>query len=208
LAAATASSENLRLRATWLAMNEAKMTQSLQDIALRRIDGSPATLQEFAGKVLLIVNVASQCGLTPQYEGLEALYKKYQAEGLVVLGFPANDFGAQEPGSNPEIAEFCQTRFAVDFPMFEKIAVKGDAQHPLYRELIAQKPQARSKAGGTLGAKLTEHGLAPKLASDVMWNFEKFLIDRHGRVADRFAPDVTPEEPELLRAIEAELAKA
>jgi glutathione peroxidase len=182
------------------------MTQ-LQQIPVRRIDGSPATLQEFAGKVLLIVNVASKCGLTPQYEGLEALYKKYQAKGLVVLGFPANDFGAQEPGSNQEIVEFCQTRFSVDFPLFEKIAVKGDAQHPLYRELIAQRPEARSNAGGSLGAKLAEHGLSPKQPSDVMWNFEKFLVDRHGNVADRFAPDVTPEQPELVRAIEGELAK-
>ena len=182
------------------------MTQ-LQEIPLRRIDGSPATLEEFAGKVLLIVNVASKCGLTPQYEGLEALYKKYQARGLVVLGFPANDFGAQEPGSNQEIVEFCQTRFAVDFPLFEKIAVKGEAQHPLYRELIAQRPEARSNAGGSLGAKLAEHGLSPKQPSDVMWNFEKFLVDRQGNVADRFAPDVTPEQPELVRAIEAELAK-
>jgi len=182
------------------------MTQ-LQEIPLRRIDGSPATLEEFAGKVLLIVNVASKCGLTPQYEGLEALYKKYQARGLVVLGFPANDFGAQEPGSNQEIVEFCQTRFAVDFPLFEKIAVKGEAQHPLYRELIAQRPEARSNAGGSLGAKLAEHGLSPKQPSDVMWNFEKFLVDRQGNVADRFAPDVTPEQPELVRAIEAELEK-
>jgi glutathione peroxidase len=182
------------------------MTQ-LQEIPLRRIDGSPASLKEFAGNVLLIVNVASKCGLTPQYEGLEALYKKYQAQGLVVLGFPANDFGAQEPGSNQEIVEFCQTRFAVDFPLFEKIAVKGDAQHPLYRELIAQRPEARSNAGGSLGAKLAEHGLSPKVPSDVMWNFEKFLIDRQGNVADRFAPDVTPEQPELVRAIELELAK-
>jgi len=180
----------------------------LQDIPLRRIDGVPATLRDFAGKVLLIVNVASQCGLTPQYEGLEALYKKYQPKGLLVLGFPANDFGAQEPGSNQEIVEFCQTRFAVDFPLFEKISVKGDGQHPLYRELIAQKPEARANAGGTLGAKLAEHGLSPKLPSDVLWNFEKFLIDRHGRVVDRFAPDVTPEQPELVRAIEDELAKA
>jgi glutathione peroxidase len=180
----------------------------LQNIPLRRIDGVPTTLGEFAGKVLLIVNVASQCGLTPQYEGLEALYKKYQPKDFLVLGFPANDFGAQEPGSNQEIVEFCQTRFAVDFPLFEKISVKGDGQHPLYRELIAQKPEARSNAGGTLGAKLAEHGLSPKLPSDVLWNFEKFLIDRQGRVVDRFAPDVTPEQPELVRAIEDELAKA
>jgi len=183
------------------------MTQ-LQEIPLRRIDGSPATLQQFAGSVLLIVNVASKCGLTPQYAGLEALYEKYRGQGLVVLGFPANDFGAQEPGTNQEIVEFCQTRFAVDFPLFEKISVKGEAQHPLYRELIAQKPEARANAGSALGAKLAQHGLSPKAPTDVMWNFEKFLVDRRGNVADRFAPDVTPEAPELLRAIESELAKS
>lgn len=138
----------------------------LQDIPLKRIDGSPTTLKAFDGKVLLVVNVASKCGLTPQYEGLEALYKKYQAKGLEVLGFPANDFGAQEPGSNQDIAEFCETRFAIDFPMFEKIAVKGDAQHALYQELIAQQPQAVSSEGGTLSAKLAEHGLAPQKPSD------------------------------------------
>ena len=182
------------------------MTQ-LQDIPLHRIDGSPATLRDFEGNVLLIVNVASKCGLTPQYEGLEALYKKYQAKGFLVLGFPANDFGAQEPGSNQEIVEFCQTRFAVDFPLFEKIAVKGAAQHPLYRELIAQKPAARGAADGTLATKLVDHGLSPTRPNDVMWNFEKFLIDRHGQVVGRFAPDVTPEQPDLIRAIEDELTK-
>src|SRR4051812_30842232 len=184
------------------------MAEPLQNIPLRRIDGSPATLQQYAGSVLLIVNVASKCGLTPQYEGLEALYKKYQAQGLFVLGFPANDFGAQEPGSNQEIAEFCQTRFAVDFPMFEKIAVKGPAQHALYKELIAQQPRAESKADGTLGKKLAEHGLTPEAPSDVLWNFEKFLIDRQGKVVGRFAPDVTPDDPALVSAIERELTKS
>ncbi|HYQ40514.1 MAG TPA: glutathione peroxidase [Polyangiaceae bacterium] len=183
------------------------MAELLQDIPLRRIDGSPATLREFSGSVLLVVNVASKCGLTPQYEGLEALYAKYRAQGLVVLGFPANDFGAQEPGSNQEIVEFCQTRFAVDFPMFEKIAVKGEGQHPLYRELIAKRPLARSKAGSTFAAKLAEYGQSPQHPSDVLWNFEKFLVDRHGHVVDRLAPDVAPDDPELVRAIEAELAK-
>jgi glutathione peroxidase len=182
------------------------MTQ-LQDIPVQRIDGSPTTLKAFEGKVLLIVNVASQCGLTPQYEGLEALYKKYRDQGLVVLGFPANDFGAQEPGSNQDIAEFCQTRFAVDFPMFEKISVKGQAQHPLYRELILQQPRAQSNESGTLSQKLAEHGLAPQTPSDVMWNFEKFLVDRQGNVSERFAPDVTPDAPQLLSAIERQLAK-
>ena len=180
----------------------------LQEIPVRRIDGSSASLKDFDGSVLLVVNVASKCGLTPQYEGLEQLYEKYRAKGLVVLGFPANDFGAQEPGSNEEIAEFCQTKFEVDFPMFEKIAVKGEAQHPLYRELIAQKPSAQSNEGGTLLSKLAEHGLAPKAATDVMWNFEKFLIDRHGNVAARFAPDVTPDNAGLLQAVESELGKS
>ncbi|HET7538708.1 MAG TPA: glutathione peroxidase [Polyangiaceae bacterium] len=179
----------------------------LQDIPVRRIDGSPATLRDYAGRVLLIVNVASKCGLTPQYEGLVALYEKYRAQGLVVLGFPANDFGAQEPGSNQEIVEFCRTRFAVDFPLFEKIAVKGEAQHPLYRELIARKPEARKLPGSTFAAKLAEYGMSPKDPSDVLWNFEKFLLDRDGEVVDRFAPDVTPEAPELVRAIEAQLGK-
>jgi glutathione peroxidase len=179
----------------------------LQEISVRRIDGSSASLKDFDGSVLLVVNVASKCGLTPQYAGLEQLYKKYRDQGLVVLGFPANDFGTQEPGSNEEIAEFCQTKFDVDFPMFEKIAVKGEAQHPLYRELIAQKPSAQSSESGSLLSKLEEHGLAPKAATDVMWNFEKFLIDRHGNVAARFAPDVTPDNPGLLQAVESELNK-
>ncbi len=179
----------------------------LQEIPVRRIDGSNATLKDFAGSVLLVVNVASKCGLTPQYEGLEALYQKYRAKGLVVLGFPANDFGAQEPGSNEEIAEFCSTKFSVDFPMFEKLTVKGEGQHPLYRELIKQQPQAQANEGGTLKAKLAEHGMAPKAATDVMWNFEKFLIDRHGNVAGRFAPDVTPDSPSLVQALESELSK-
>jgi glutathione peroxidase len=183
------------------------MTQ-LQEIPVRRIDGSAASLRDFEGRVLLIVNVASKCGLTPQYEGLERLYKQYQAQGLVVLGFPANDFGAQEPGSNQEIAQFCEARFAVDFPMFQKIAVKGEAQHPLYRELIAAQPQAQQSEGSTLIANLTAHGLLPKAPSDVSWNFEKFLVDRHGKVTGRFAPDVTPEHPELVKAILRELAQS
>src|SRR5450432_2802298 len=171
---------------------------TLQDIPLRRIDGTKASLKDYDGQVLLVVNVASKCGLTPQYEGLEQLSRKYQGKGLVVLGFPANDFGAQEPGTNQEIIEFCTTRFGVDFPMFEKIAVKGEAQHPLYKELIAQQPQAQGNGDGVLQAKLEEHGLAPKTPTEVMWNFEKFLVDRRGNVTGRFAPDVTPENPGLI----------
>jgi glutathione peroxidase len=181
---------------------------ALQEIPLRSIDGKNTSLKDYAGKVLLVVNVASKCGLTPQYEGLEQLFRKYRDQGLVVLGFPANDFAGQEPGTNQEIAEFCQTKFAVDFPMFEKLTVKGDGQHPLYRELIAQQPHAQSNEGGTLRSKLEEHGLAPKAVTDVMWNFEKFLVDRHGNVSGRFAPDVEPGNSGLVNAIESELAKA
>jgi len=181
---------------------------ALQDIPLRSIDGKDTSLKAFDGKVLLVVNVASKCGLTPQYEGLEQLYRTYRDRGLVVLGFPANDFAAQEPGTNQEIAAFCSTNFGVDFPMFEKIIVKGDGQHPLYRALIAEQPSAQTKAGGDLRAKLDQHGLLSKTPTDIMWNFEKFLIDRHGRVTGRFAPDVDPANPLLVAAIEGELAKS
>lgn len=180
---------------------------ALQDIPVRSIEGKETSLKAFDGKVLLVVNVASKCGLTPQYEGLEALYRKYRDQGLVVLGFPANDFAGQEPGSNEEIAEFCSTKFSVDFPLFEKITVKGESTHPLYRELIAQRPTAQAKEGGELRAKLDQHGMGPKAPSDVMWNFEKFLVDRHGNVAGRFAPDVDPASPALMQAIEGALAQ-
>ena len=179
----------------------------IQEIPVRRIDGSETTLKDFAGRVLLVVNVASKCGLTPQYAGLESLYEKYQSQGLSVLGFPANNFGAQEPGSNQEIAEFCETRFAVKFPLFEKISVKGQDTHPLYQQLLAEQPSAQGSGSSELADKLKKHGLGPEKPSDVSWNFEKFLIDRHGAVVGRFAPDVTPESPTLTHAIEAELAK-
>src|ERR1700761_1799577 len=123
------------------------MATAIQDIPLKTITGEDSSLGRYAGKVLLVVNVASKCGLTPQYEGLEALYRKYRDQGLVVLGFPANDFAGQEPGSNEEIAAFCSTKFSVDFPLFEKITVKGESAHPLYRELIAQRPTAQAKEG-------------------------------------------------------------
>jgi len=180
----------------------------LQDIPLHRIDGTKTSLKDFEGKVLLVVNVASKCGLTPQYEGLVRLSHEYRDQGLLVLGFPANDFAGQEPGTNQEIIQFCTTRFGVDFPMFEKLSVKGVTQHPLYKELVKQQPQARSKEGGELASKLEAHGLAPNAPADVMWNFEKFLVDRHGQVVSRFAPDVEPENPNLIAAIKSELAKS
>ena len=184
------------------------MTASLYDIPVRRIDGTPSSLGDFKGSVLLVVNVASACGLTPQYVGLEQVYEKYRGKGLQVLGFPANDFGAQEPGTNDEIKEFCSSKYNVQFPMFQKIAVKGESQHPLYKAMIAAKPHADGDKDSGLRKTLAQHGLGPANDTDVLWNFEKFLIGRNGQVVGRFAPDITPEDPRITGAIEAELAKA
>lgn len=149
------------------------MANDLQDIPLARLQGGDTTLGEYGGKVRLVVNVASACGLTPQYTGLEALYRKYRDRGLVVLGFPCNQFGAQEPGTPEQIADFCSTKYDVSFPMFGKVDVNGDKAHPLYRALKS------SPNGGQ---------------SDITWNFEKFLIGREGQVLKRYSPRITPEE--------------
>lgn len=178
----------------------------LYDIPLHRLEGQPATLADYRGQVLLVVNVASECGLTPQYTGLGKLYDQFEAKGLQVLGFPCNDFGAQEPGSAAQIQEFCQRNYGVRFPMFSKIAVNGADRHPLYATLIAAQPAAEQSADGKLAVTLKQHGLMPAHATDVMWNFEKFLIARDGRVIARFAPDIQPEDPALVAAIEAALA--
>jgi len=184
------------------------MSKAFYDVAAKRIDGKAETMGDHAGKVLLIVNVASKCGLTPQYEGLEKLYEKYKDQGFEVLGFPANEFAGQEPGTNAEISSFCTTNYGVKFPMFEKIVVRGDGQHPLYKHMIAQKPRAQQTPGGALKAKLKEHGLSPENDEVVMWNFEKFLVDRKGDVVGRFAPDFAPDDAAITKAIETELAKS
>ena len=181
------------------------MKHAIHDIPFSRIDGSTTSLAEHAGKVLLLVNVASACGLTPQYEGLEQLFADKQAEGLMVLGFPANDFGAQEPGTNEEIVEFCSMKFGVKFPLAAKIEVKGAQQHPLYACLTAAQPTATETEPGALRAKLEGYGFKQENASDVLWNFEKFLISRSGAVVGRFNPDVTPQDPVLQAAIAREL---
>lgn len=181
------------------------MSESLYDINLKTITGKASSLAEYKGKVLLVVNVASKCGLTPQYDGLEKLYSQYREKGLVVVGFPANEFGSQEPGTNAEIQEFCRSNFGVQFPMFEKIIVKGEGQHPLYKTLIEAQPKAVKKPDGKLEKNLKEHGLLTGSPSDIMWNFEKFLINRNGEVVARFAPDIEPNDPMLIQAIEQEL---
>lgn len=181
------------------------MTSALEAIPLTTIDGLPAALASYGGKVRLVVNVASKCGLTPQYEALEALYRKYHARGFEVLGFPANEFGAQEPGTDQEIKAFCSTQYDVTFPMFSKIVVKGERQHPLYAALTSAQPAATELPGSDFRAKLKGYGIDTGAPSEVLWNFEKFLVNRRGEVVARFAPDVTPDAPLLVAAIEREL---
>ncbi len=181
------------------------MTQTIYDIPLKTIEGAPLTLDRFKGKVLLVVNVASKCGLTPQYEGLEKLYKDNREAGLEVLGFPANDFREQEPGSDEEIKAFCSLNYAVQFPLFSKIVVTGADRHPLYRLLTEAQPQTTGE--GPMRERLKGYGIEPEPAPAVLWNFEKFLVGRDGQVVGRFAPDVAADDPRLLQAIGAELEK-
>ncbi len=159
---------------------------SLYDIPLTTLSGAATSLGEYKGKAVLIVNVASKCGLTPQYEGLENLQKQYASRGFTVLGVPCNQFGGQEPGSSEEISTFCSTTYGVTFPMLDKIEVNGDERHPLYAELTLT-PDAAGEAG------------------DIQWNFEKFLISPEGAVAARFRPRTEPEAPEVIEAIEGQL---
>jgi glutathione peroxidase len=186
-------------------MTQTQSNAALYDIPVAKIDGASATLREHAGEVLLIVNVASKCGLTPQYAGLEALQEKYAARKFAVLGFPANDFGAQEPGTNAEIQQFCTTNFGVQFPMYSKIGVTGPQKHPLYRLLTEAIPDTEDRS--RMEAGLRGYKMEPTAKPEVLWNFEKFLVSRQGKVVRRFAPDTAPDAPQLIAAIESELAK-
>ncbi len=161
------------------------MSNTVSDISVKTINGESKELKEYAGNVLLIINVASYCGYTPQYAGLEQLNQKYRDAGLRILAFPCNDFGAQEPGSNAEIMQFCTTNYGVSFELFDKVHAKGSEQHPLY-------------------AQLTN---AVEPTGDVAWNFEKFLVCKQGEIVARFKSSVKPDSPELIAAIERELAK-
>ena len=178
----------------------------LAAIPLTRLDGGGDSLANHKGNVLLVVNVASKCGLTPQYEGLERLYKQYKDQGFEVLGFPANDFAAQEPGTNEEIAEFCSLNYGVSFPLFTKADVTGPAKQPLYAALTAAVPTKQGDVDG-MKERFRGYGKTPNDDPEVLWNFEKFLVARDGSVAGRFAPAMTPDDPELVAAIQAELAK-
>ena len=171
------------------AADDAKKPASPLDFKVQDIDGKPVDLSTFKGDVLLIVNTASQCGLTPQYEALQEVYAKYKDKGFAVLGFPANEFGHQEPGTDSEIKQFCSAKYKVSFPMFSKIVVKGKDIHPLY-------------------AYLTGADSDPKFAGDIGWNFAKFLVNRKGEVIARFAPTDKPDAPKVVQAIESAVAEA
>ncbi|WP_122900849.1 glutathione peroxidase [Acinetobacter sp. B51(2017)] len=181
------------------------MTTSVYDIPVVTINGAETSLNQYQGKVLLIVNVASKCGLTPQYEGLQKLYENKKAAGLEILGFPSNDFLAQEPGSDTEIQQFCSVNYQIDFPLFSKITVVGADKHPLYQALTQAIPERIGE--GPWVKDLTDYGLTPNQPPEVLWNFEKFLVNKKGQVVARFAPDIAADDARIMDAIEAELAK-
>jgi glutathione peroxidase len=186
-------------------------TTPIYDVPVNKITGEGASLADYRGKVLLLVNVASKCGLTPQYDALEKLYARFKHSGFVVCGFPANDFGAQEPGSNEDIQTFCRSTFGVDFPMFSKIPVTGPDTHPLYKSLIAAKPKATGPGRDAFRENLNNflknnhNGATTNPEPGILWNFEKFLIDRNGNVAARFSPEVLPDDPIVVAAVESAL---
>lgn len=182
------------------------MANKIYEIPVETIDGEETNLGKYKGEVLLVVNVASKCGLTPQYEGLQRLYERYHDRGLEVLGFPANNFLGQEPGTETEIKEFCDKNYKVKFPLFSKISVKGDDRHELYKYLTETKPETDVNDGG-LEENLRSYGSARSKPSEVLWNFEKFLIGKNGEIAARFAPDVKPDDERLIEKVEEELGK-
>ncbi len=181
------------------------MSNSVYGLPVNTITGQKTDLNQYAGKVLLVVNTASKCGLTPQYEGLEKLYQQKKQQGFEILGFPANNFNGQEPGSDDEINSFCSLNYDVSFPLFSKISVNGNDQHPLYARLIEAQPQ--TTGDGPMRDKLKSFGIEHSKAPEVLWNFEKFLINKKGEVVARFAPDITADDARIVAAIDAELAK-
>ncbi len=180
------------------------MANDIYEIPVKTIDGQETTLGDYKGKTLLIVNVASKCGLTPQYEGLEKLYQEYRGKGFEVLGFPSNDFKGQEPGTEEEIKDFCSTNYDVKFPLFSKVGILED-RHPLYKSLIESYPETDVNNGDGMEENLRNFGHTRTDPTDVLWNFEKFLVGKEGEVVARFAPDVTPDDDRLRSKIEAEL---
>lgn len=181
------------------------MSNNIFEVPVKTIEQENTTLAPYQGKVLLVVNTASKCGLTPQYEGLEKLYQAKKDQGFEILGFPANNFNGQEPGSDDEISSFCSLNYDVHFPLFSKISVTGQDKHPLYQALTDAQPDAIGE--GPHRERLKGFGITPTNQPEVLWNFEKFLIGKHGDVVARFAPDITADDPRIVEAVEAELAK-
>ena len=181
------------------------MSFDLYTIPVTRLDGSVGTLGDFRGKVLLVVNVASKCGLTPQYDALEKLYARFREAGLEILGFPANDFAGQEPGSNEEIAQFCRSTFGTSFPMFSKITVVGPSKHPLYAALTDALPHSAGAGKQGMIDGLVKFGVTPNQEPELLWNFEKFVIGRDGKPTARFSPDTLPDSPAIIGVIEQAL---
>ena len=182
------------------------MTAQIDKIPVKTITGDNADLADHSGKVRLVVNVASKCGLTPQYEGLEKLYRKYKDKGLVILGFPANDFREQEPGSDAEIQTFCSSTYDVTFPLFSKIKVTGPDKHPLYAALTSAAPKP-DNSDEAMRTRLQGFNIPTLDHPELLWNFEKFLIGRDGAVLARFSPDTAPDDQVLVGAIEGALAQ-
>ncbi|MBD8212760.1 glutathione peroxidase [Erwinia persicina] len=179
---------------------------SIFDTELVTLDGEKTTLAQWQGDVLLVVNVASKCGLTPQYEELEKLHNAMHGQGLTVLGFPCNAFLEQEPGTDAEIKAFCSTTYGITFPMFSKTEVNGPQRHPLYAQLVAARPEAVAPEGSGFLERMISKGRAPRQTGDILWNFEKFLVGRDGTVLARYSPDTTPQDPQLLASIHQALA--
>ena len=182
------------------------MSQKIYEIPVKTIDGAETDLSEYRDKVLLIVNVASKCGLTPQYAGLQKLYADYHDKGLEILAFPANDFMQQEPGTESEIKDFCDANYKVTFPLFAKISVKGENSHELYKHLTETKSETDVN-DGKLEENLKGYGHNRTTPGEVLWNFEKFLVARNGEIVCRFAPDTAPDDERLIGKIEEELGK-
>lgn len=178
------------------------MNQNIQDIEFKNAQGKTATLKSYPAKAYLVVNVASKCGLTPQYEGLQKIYQQFHARGLEILGFPANEFLAQEPGTNEEIQNFCSMNYHVTFPIQSKIVVKGAGQHPLYKALTESKKEAVKNTDAKFENLLKKEGLLSGAAHDIQWNFEKFLLNSRGEIIERFYPDITPDDSRIVSQIE------
>lgn len=178
---------------------------SFYELSAKTIDGKDFSFSQLKNKTVMIVNVASECGLTHQYEMLERIFEKYSAQNFLILGFPANNFGAQEPGSNEQIQQFCRSKFSIKFQMMEKVSAKGDDIHPVFKFLTDNKQEAINPNGDAFEKDIAEFGFPRANKRDILWNFEKFLINKKGEITHRFNPDIKPDDKIVIAAIEENL---